>query len=88
MTKSFATVASASFESALRDLGLDRERAGDPMELGRRAALVVAAEMAWNEHLGPLLDAKQVERLLGVRTRQAVSDLRKRGWLLGLPRGF
>ncbi|MGH7818264.1 MAG: hypothetical protein ACREQ9_00675 [Candidatus Binatia bacterium] len=65
---------------------MDEEQADDPAELGRRAALVVAAEATWSGHLGPLLEGKEVERLLGVRTRQAVSDLRTRRRLLGLVR--
>jgi hypothetical protein len=44
------------------------------------------AEAAWRNHLGPLLDAKQVQELMGVRTRQAVSDLRTRHRILGLTR--
>jgi len=47
---------------------------------------MAAAEAAWTKHLGPLLEAKQVKELLGVGTRQAVSDLRSRGRLLGLRR--
>src|SRR5687767_9284830 len=43
-------------------------------------------EAAWRNHLGPLLDAKQVQELMGVRTRQAVSDLRTRHRILGLTR--
>ncbi len=88
MSRSFTAVASESFREALDELGLTRRTAelGDPRELGRRAALIAAAEAAWKEHLGPLLEAKQVRELLGVRTRQAVSDLRSRGRLLGLAR--
>jgi len=88
MGRSFALVASESFREALRELGLTRRTSelGDPKELGRRAALMAAAEAAWKKHLGPLLEAKQVQELLGVGTRQAVSDLRSRGRLLGLTR--
>lgn len=46
--------------------------------------MVAAAEAVWTGHLGPLLDAKQVQDLLGVETRQAVSDRRTRHRLLGL----
>lgn len=88
MSRSFAAIASESFREALRELGLTRRSAelGDPKQLGRRAALVTAAEAAWRNHLGPLLDAKQVQELMGVRTRQAVSDLRTRHRILGLTR--
>ena len=58
---------------------------GDPRELGERAALLAVAEMAWSRHLGVLLDTHQVQALLGVGTRQAVSDRARRGGLLALP---
>jgi hypothetical protein len=58
---------------------------GDPRELGERAALLAVAEMAWSRHLGALLDSHQVQALLGVGTRQAVSDRARRGGLLALP---
>ena len=79
--------AAAAFEEALEDLGFADPEAelGDLRELGRRAALLVAADAVWGRHLGPLLDGKQVQQLLGVRTRQASHDLMKRGRLLGLP---
>ncbi|MGQ0670241.1 MAG: hypothetical protein ACT4PO_11315 [Actinomycetota bacterium] len=48
--------------------------------------MVAAAEVVWTKHLGPLLDARQVQDLLGVDTRQAVSDLRARRRMLGLPK--
>jgi hypothetical protein len=59
----------------------------DPAALGRRAALLAAAEGVWGRHLGPLFDAEQVKALLGVGSRQAVSDLAKRGRLLVLDAG-
>jgi hypothetical protein len=88
MTRSFLATAVESFESTLRELGLTRGSPDveDPARLGRRAALVAAAEAVWTKHAGPLLDAKQVQDLLGVDTRQAVSDLRARRRLLGLPK--
>ena len=58
---------------------------GDPRELGERAALLAVAEMAWSRHLGALLDTHQVQALLDVGTRQAVSDRARRGGLLALP---
>ena len=86
MARSFVATASESFRSTLRELGLTAAspEVGDPARLGRRAALVAAAESVWTGHLGPLLDSKQVQDLLGVETRQAVSDLRARHRLLGL----
>jgi hypothetical protein len=79
--------AAAAFEETLADLGFGEAEAelGNPAELGRRAALLVAADAFWQHHLGPLLDGKQVQQLLGVRSRQAVHDLVRRRRLLGLP---
>ena len=79
--------AAAAFEETLEGLGFADAEAelGDPVELGRRAALFVAANAVWQRHLGPLLDGTQVQQRLGVRTRQAVHDLVKRRRLLGLP---
>ena len=56
----------------------------DPAELGRRAALLVMSESRWSQHLGSLLETDEVRTLLGVTTRQAVSDLARRGKLLVL----
>jgi hypothetical protein len=58
---------------------------GDPRELGERAALLALAESAWRQHLGALLDAHEVQTLLHVGTRQAVSDRARRGGILALP---
>ena len=54
----------------------------DPERAGRRGALIVAAGSLWARHLGGLLDAEQTRRLLGVKSRQAVHDLVRRGRLL------
>jgi hypothetical protein len=77
-----------SFQGTLRELGLAQgsPEVGDPAKLGRRAALVAVAVAVWTRHLGPLFDARQVQELLGVGTRQAVNDLRVRRRLLGLPK--
>lgn len=66
-------------------LGPPEGELGDPRELGKRAALLALAEAAWRQHLGALLDTHQVQALLGVATRQAVSDRARRGGLLMLP---
>lgn len=58
---------------------------GDPKELGERAALLALAEAAWRRHVGALLDTHQVQAIMGVGTRQAVSDRARRGGLLMLP---
>jgi hypothetical protein len=80
-------VASDSFRQTLEELGLTQPSAelGSPEEVGRRAALAAAAEAAWKDHLGPLLDGEEVRSILGVRSRQAVSDLATRRRLLALP---
>lgn len=58
---------------------------GDPRELGERAALLALAEAARRRHVDALLDTHQVQALMGVGTRQAVSDRARRGGLLMLP---
>ena len=58
----------------------------DAAEVGRRAALLVESATAWADHVGPLLDVRQVMGLLHVTTRQAIYDLVARHRLLGLPR--
>jgi len=56
----------------------------DPAALGERAALSAAADAIWRKKLGPYLTSKEVQELIGVGTRQAVSDLAKRRRLLAL----
>ena len=76
-------VATQAFAEELERLehrgGLELE---DPERAGRRGALIVAAGSLWTRHLGGLLDAEQTRRLLGVKSRQAVHDLVRRGRLL------
>jgi hypothetical protein len=78
-------VAAESFADALEELGFATADVGDPADIGRRAALLVSADRLWADHLGPLLDGKQVQHLLGLGTRQGVHDLVKRRRLLALP---
>ena len=80
-------VAAAAFEEALEELGMSDAdlQLVDPAQFGRRAALLAAGDAIWSQHLGPLLDGKRVQQLLGVGTRQAVNDLYRRQRLLGLP---
>lgn len=54
----------------------------EPERAGRRGALIVAAASVWARHLGGLLDGEQTRDLLGVKSRQAVHDLVRRGRLL------
>lgn len=58
--------------------------AEDPVALGERAALLVVAQSSWQRHLGTLFETSDVQALLGVGTRQAVSDRARRGGLLML----
>src|SRR5436190_16244111 len=85
MGQGTATAARA-FADELSRLGQEPST-DDAIAIGRRAALLVTAERLWAGHLGPLLDAGQVQELLGVGTRQAVSDFARRRRLLGLPAG-
>jgi hypothetical protein len=81
-----AALAARAFERTLEELE-SREDApdlGDPAALGRRAALLATAEAVWGHHLGPLFDVEQVKAVLAVGSRQAVSDLAKRGRILAL----
>lgn len=89
MARSYTAVASESFRQTLEELGLTKRtpELGAPEDLGRRAALAAAAEAAWKDQLGPLLDADQVRQLLRVKSRQAVNDLKTRKRLLALPHG-
>lgn len=77
--------AAASFEHTLEELGVSERELGDPAELGRRAALLAAADALWSKRLGPLLSREQAQKLLGVGSRQAVSQRAKRRRLLALP---
>jgi hypothetical protein len=57
----------------------------DPAALGRRAALLAASDVLWERHLGPLLSTKQVRELMGIGSRQAISERVKRRRLLAVP---
>lgn len=79
--------AAAAFQQTLDRFRLTAGEGGfgDPVDLGRRAALLSIADRIWLHRIGPLLDGRDVQRLLKVSTRQAVSDLVKRRRLLALP---
>lgn len=83
------SAAAAAFDETLAELGFNEHdpEIGDPRSLGRRAALFAVAGTLWGRHLGPLLTTTQVAELLGVSTRQAVSDRVKRHRILALPAG-
>ena len=76
-------IAADAFEKTLEELGLGTDLS-DPVALGRRAALLAAADSVWGRHLGAMFDAEQAKVVLGVSSRQAVSDLAKRGRLLAV----
>jgi hypothetical protein len=78
--------AAAAFKATLRELGLsgDEPELGDATRLGQRAALAAAASALWQRQLGPLLEMRQAQQLLGVGSRQAVHDLIQRHRLLAL----
>src|SRR5713101_1659331 len=78
--------AAASFKATLAELGLsgDEPELGDAVRLGQRSALVAAAGALWRGQLGPLLDMRQTQELLGVSSRQAVHDLIRRHRLLAV----
>lgn len=77
--------AAEAFDAMLAELGID-ERDVDPVDLGRRGALLAAADLVWARHLGPSYETKQVRELLG-SSRQAVHERTKRGTLLALRDG-
>lgn len=83
MARALATAAK-TFERTLAELGISGRALGDPIELGRRGALLAAADVIWRERIGPLFEREHVQVLLGVRSRQAVHQLVKRRRLLGL----
>ena len=78
--------AAKTFEQTLSELGITgHEREIDPSALGRRAALLAAADVVWRKHLGPLYSSKQVREVMGRGSRQSVNELVRRGRLLALP---
>ena len=84
-----AAAAARAFERTLEQLEgqANASDLGDPETLGRRAALLAAAEAVGGRHLGLQFDVEQVMTVLGVGSRQAVSDLARRGRLLALNGG-
>lgn len=84
MARALATAAE-TFEHTLEELGVSERELGDPAKVGRRAALLAAADALWGKRLGPVFRREQVQELLGVGSRQAVSQLAKRRRLLALP---
>ncbi|HEV2853631.1 MAG TPA: hypothetical protein VHC97_12585 [Thermoanaerobaculia bacterium] len=86
MTRAHAAAAAKAFEETLEELSLpdDSPDLQDPAALGRRAALLAAADAVWSQVLNPLFDVEHTQTVLRVTSRQAVSDLAKRGRLLAL----
>jgi hypothetical protein len=85
-----AAVATKAFGEALEEaldeysLPDDAPEIQDPEALGRRAALLAVSDLFWGRVLGPLFDVEQAQTVLKVKSRQAVSDLARRGRLLAL----
>ncbi len=86
MTRAHAAAAAKAFEETLEELALpdDAPDLQDPQALGRRAALLAAAEAFWGKVLAPLFDVEQAQAVLKVSSRQAVSDLAKRERILAV----
>jgi hypothetical protein len=82
-----AAQAAQSFEQTLAELGVGEGEAAveDPAALGRRAAFLAASDVLWERHLGPLYTTRQVRELMGIGSRQAISERVKRGRLLSVP---
>jgi hypothetical protein len=80
-------VAINTFGETLQQLGISGRERGlrEPGELGRRAALLAAADLVWRRELGRLLTRAEAQKLLNLGSRQAISDLVKRNRLLALP---
>ena len=76
-----------SFDQTLAELGVGEGDAEveDPAALGRRAALMAASDVLWERHLGPLYSTRQVRELMGIGSRQAISERAKRRRLLSVP---
>jgi hypothetical protein len=76
-----------SFDQTLAELGVGEgeTEVEDPAALGRRAALLAASDVLWHRHLGLLLSTKQVRELMGIGSRQAISERVKRRRLLAVP---
>lgn len=75
--------AGRQFVRSLNELGLD-ETSESAEDLGRRAALAVAAETVWEDTLGPLLTSAEARLLLGGISREALSKKVKVGTVLRL----
>lgn len=70
--------------STYADRGRSLEEIGPAEELARRMLEVVPLPSPWDDRLGPFYGTRQVARLLGGISRQAIADRRERGTLLGL----
>ncbi|MFN8021114.1 MAG: antitoxin Xre/MbcA/ParS toxin-binding domain-containing protein [Acidimicrobiales bacterium] len=74
-----------AFEAELRrQVAMHGPLAGDPDELGRRAARAVAAGAAWAAEVGPFYDTAGAQEALGGVSKQAVSARATAGRLLAL----
>jgi hypothetical protein len=83
MEQSFNTAVRA-FAETLQQLDVEVIPVEAQRALGRRAALLAAAMYEWRQQVGATFTSRQVQDLLGIKTRQGVHDLLKRERLLGL----
>ncbi len=84
MTEALEEAASA-FRGRLQLLGLEgAAELGDPVAFGRRAADLAAGAIVWRRAIGPLLEAEQVQQLLGGVPRRRLHELVRRHRLLAL----
>jgi hypothetical protein len=72
-----ATAFAATLQEVLGDRPVETEAA-------RRAALQAAAELVWEDTLGPLLSGQQARELLGGVSRQRLDQLVKAGRVIAL----
>lgn len=78
----YAKRAGAEFTRRLEELGVVVD--DDPVALGRRAALAVAAEQAWESEMDGLLTSAEARMLLGGISREALRKQVSGGRILAL----
>jgi hypothetical protein len=74
--------AAAVFEATLDELDVTLTT-----EAARRSALLAAADQVWSREIGRLLTRAEAQELMGVGTRQGISDHVARRRLFALPGG-
>jgi hypothetical protein len=83
--RQFVREATEAYGTRLREAVASRGvPPGDARAAGERAAAVTTAGMDWNDAVGPFLDTRGVQALLGGPSRQAVAERVGRRRLLAL----